>query len=178
MLADVRSVYYTTASQRPDKAIKFDFNMMHHLNSSIFLSRFMKLQFLPMEAKIRLLNWKARNDLVQYTARGAPTLRLDEIENYKSKQPSDWPGLFERVNQFPDDGHTAKFMRNLAHAEVVCSVWQSTNKESFRIQGDMWRKLGNMLIDSVEAGEPHWIRSAGFDEAWENVPARGEYKIL
>jgi hypothetical protein len=32
--------------------------------------------------------------------------------------------------------------------------------------------MGHMAIDSVEAGEPHWVRSCGFDEAWKDVPVR------
>jgi hypothetical protein len=36
----------------------------------------------------------------------------------------------------------------------------------------LWRKLGHMAIDSVEAGEPHWVRSCGFDQAWEKIPMR------
>jgi len=40
------------------------------------------------------------------------------------------------------------------------------------IKGDMWDQLGHMAIDSVEAGGPNWVRSAGFKEAWEKIPIR------
>jgi len=34
--------------------------------------------------------------------------------------------------------------------------------------------MGHMAVDSVEAGEPRWVRSAGFDEAWEGVEVRAQ----
>jgi len=39
------------------------------------------------------------------------------------------------------------------------------------------RKLGHMAVDSVEAGEPHWVRSCGFAEAWEKIPLRDGAKL-
>ena len=42
------------------------------------------------------------------------------------------------------------------------------HKDQFLIKGDMWRKLGNMAIDSVGAGAPAYISS----EAWSTVPLR------
>ena len=38
-------------------------------------------------------------------------------------------------------------------------------------KGDEWRVLGNMVVDSVGV-EPRWVRSAGFEEAWEEVGLR------
>jgi hypothetical protein len=105
-----------------------------------------------------------------YASRGSPSLPLAEITNYKSKQDSTWPQIFQRVTSFPDDGHASKLVRALAHGEKACEGFEG--REGFVIQGDMWRKLGNMAIDSVEAGEPHWVRSCGFEEAWKDIPDR------
>jgi hypothetical protein len=65
--------------------------------------------------------------------------------------------------------------RAIANAEAVCKKWQG--KEGMLVQGDMWRKLGHMAVDSVEAGEPHWVRSCGFAEAWEKIPLRDGAKL-
>lgn len=29
-----------------------------------------------------------------------------------------------------------------------------------------------LVVDSIQAPGPNWVRSAGFEEAWEEIPAR------
>lgn len=169
------TAYFSGAAQRPSKAVKFDFYYMHCINSSIFFSAFLKQQWLSEENKIRLLEWKVRNDVTLYASRGNPDLLLDEIKNYKPKKPTKgtadpWLDIISRINDFEDDGHASKLVRALAHGQKICEKYEG--KESFRIKGDMWVKLGHMAVDSVEQGEPTWVRSAGFDGAWEKVPDR------
>jgi hypothetical protein len=150
---------------------------MHHINASIFLTRIMRLHWLPMKAKLRLLNLKARLDLVQYAARGSPALNLDEIASYKARMPSDWPELFARATKYDDDGHSSKMIRALAHAERFCANYDS-DKERFVVRGgEMWKKIGHMEMDAVELGDPHYVYNTGFDEAWQQVPPRPEYKL-
>ena len=105
-----------------------------------------------------------------YVSRGCPPLLLDEVTNYKPKEKSGWDAIIKRVNKLEDDGHASKLVRALAHGEQACKKFES--KQGFVIKGDMWEKLGHMAIDSVEAGEPHWVRSCGFEKAWEAVPLR------
>jgi len=105
-----------------------------------------------------------------YTSRGCPDLLLDEVAHYSPKQPSGWDQIIKRVNKMEDDGHASKLVRALAHGQVACEKFEG--KDGFVIEGDMWEKLGHMAIDSVEAGEPHWVRSCGFEEAWEKIPMR------
>lgn len=110
-----------------------------------------------------------------YASRRAPDLLLDEITNYKPKQPTadkadPWGPIFERVGRHEDDGHAAKLIRALAHGQVISAPYEE--KDGFRIKGGMWLQLGHMAIDSVEAGAPHWVRSAGFEEAWGEIPER------
>jgi hypothetical protein len=107
-----------------------------------------------------------------YASRGCPPLLVEEITNYKPKQGTDvsWDSVFERVRKFPDDGHASKFVRALANGEKVCSKYEG--EKSFVVKGDMWRLMGHMVIDSVEAGDPEWIRNAGMAEAWKDVPLR------
>jgi hypothetical protein len=35
------------------------------------------------------------------------------------------------------------------------------------IKGDMWDKVLHLIVDSVEAPGPNWVRSCGFEEAWK-----------
>ncbi|EON62989.1 hypothetical protein W97_02215 [Coniosporium apollinis CBS 100218] len=169
------AIYYTGAAQHPPHQIKFDFYYMHCTNSSIFFSAFLSAPWLSTASKRRLLEWKGRNDLAMYASRRAPDLLLDEITNYKPKEPTadktdPWGPIFERVGRHEDDGHAAKLVRALAHGQVISAPYEE--KDGFRIKGGMWLQLGHMAIDSVEAGEPHWVRSAGFEEAWEKIPER------
>ncbi|ETI24533.1 hypothetical protein G647_03902 [Cladophialophora carrionii CBS 160.54] len=169
------AVYFTGAAQKPDKQVKFDFFYMHCVNCSIFFSAFIKEPWLKVEDKARLLEWKGRIDLALYVSRGCPELLVDEIKNYHPKNPNDgWSEIIRRVDQFPDDGHASKLVRALANSEQVCKQYESQPDDVFAIKGDMFLKLGHMAIDSVEASDPHWVRSAGFDEAWEKVPARAK----
>ena len=75
------------------------------------------------------------------------------------------------MDRFEDDGHSSKLIRALAHGKRVCKKWEHNN-DAFRIKGDMWDQIGHMVIDSVEANGPRWVRSAGFDEAWKEIPER------
>jgi hypothetical protein len=166
------AVYYSGAAQKPPHQVKFDFFYMHCVNSSIFFSNFLSTAnaFLTPSVKRRLLEWKVWNDIVMYVSRGCPPLLLDEITNYKPAKDSDWDGVIKRVRSIEDDGHGCKLVRALAHGQQACQKYE--DKPGFMIKGDMWRKLGHMAIDSVEAGEPHWVRGCGFAEAWESIPLR------
>jgi hypothetical protein len=169
------AAYFSGAAQRRDKAVKFDFFYMHCINSSVFFSAFLKQDWLSDANKVRLLEWKVRNDIALYASRGCPDLLLDEIENYKPNKPTStsadpWHDIIERVKNFEDDGHGSKLVRALAHGQQICKPYE--DKENFRIKGNMWLQLGHMAIDSVEGSEPTWVRSTGFDSAWEKVEDR------
>ena len=98
-------------------------------------------------------------------------LLLGEITHYKSKKDSSWDDIFRRVRSYHDDGHACKLGRALAHGERVCRQYE--HKDGFIIKGDMWRKLGNMAIDSVEAGSPEYVRSG----QWSIVPMRDQPRM-
>ena len=164
------TAYFTGAAQNPPKLVKMDFFYMHCINASIFFSSFLKQAWLNDENKIRLLEWKVRNDLALYASRGCPRLLLGEIKDYTPKISSGWAGIFERVKNFDDDGHAAKLVRALAHGQVICKPYE--NKDAFRIKGDMWLQLGHMAIDSVESPAPKWVRSCGFEAEWAEVGNR------
>lgn len=169
------TIYFTGAAQRPTKQVKFDFYYIHCVNCSIFFSTFLKARWLKPEDKCRLLEWKGRLDLALYVSRRCPELLLDEIVKYQPKNPKDgWPEIIRRVDGFSDDGHASKLVRALAHGEQVCKQYDEQRDDVFPIKGDMFLKLGHMAIDSVEAAGANWVRSAGFDEAWTDIPARSK----
>ncbi|KAK4868734.1 hypothetical protein LT330_006936 [Penicillium expansum] len=178
-------VYYTSAAQRPTREMWLDFFFIHCVNSSIFFSKIINLPFLNQRSKLRMLEWKGRIDLLMYTSRGTPDLLLDEVANYPIKE--DWSQIFARSIAHPgDDGHLAKLARALAHGQEVCQAYESKNPE-MPIKGDMWLRIGNIgtqqnltlqiyyltdssaAVDSTvqEGDRPMWVRSTGFDEAWE-----------
>ncbi|KAF9691451.1 hypothetical protein EKO04_010710 [Ascochyta lentis] len=171
------AVYFTAAAQRPPHQVKFDFYYMHCVTSSIFFSNFLSSanSFLTPATKRRLLEWKVWNDIVMYASRHSPALLLSEITDYKPTQDSDWDQIILRVNKLEDDGHASKVIRALANGQKSCQPFE--DKPGFIVKGDAWRKIGHMAIDSVEAGEPHWTRSCGFDQAWKDVPLRDEAKL-
>jgi hypothetical protein len=162
------AILYTASAQHPPKEVKFDFYFMHCVNSSIFYSAFLKQDWLSDANKRRLLEWKGRTDLVMYASRRAPDMLIEEIKQYKPKKADS--NVFQRVLTIDDDGHASKLIRSLAHGKQVCAKYEEM--DGFEIKGEMWDKLLHMAIDSVEVTEPRWVRSAGFEEAWENVRER------
>jgi hypothetical protein len=166
------AAYFTGGAQRPGHVVKFDFFYMHCVNSGIFYSSFLEQKWLSEANKVRLLEWKVWNDLTMYASRKSPEIHLDEIRNYKPSQPSHWDKVIERVRSMEDDGHAAKLVRALVHGQQVCAPYEA--KPEFRLKKDDWLQLAHMAIDSVQTGGPEWVRSTGFDEAWETVPQRAQ----
>ncbi|EXK26256.1 hypothetical protein FOMG_17158 [Fusarium oxysporum f. sp. melonis 26406] len=161
-------VYFTGAAQHPPHQIRFDFWNIHAVNLSIFFCSFLRQSWLSIPNKIRLLEWKIRMDLVMYASPRPPKLLLDEIINYKPRKDSSWEDIFKRVKLHHEDGHACKLVRALANGEQFCKKYE--DKDGLVIKGDMWRKLGHMAIDSVEAGSPEYVRSG----AWSSVPLRDQ----
>ncbi|KAK2763068.1 hypothetical protein FQN54_009701 [Arachnomyces sp. PD_36] len=161
--------YYTGAAQHPPKQVKIDFYFMHCVNSTIFFPVFFSQPWLTTQNKVRLLEWKGRLDLAMYASRRSPKPLIDEIKNYGT--PRSWKEVFDTcIEKEGGDGHVTKMARALAHGERFSKPYEA--QDNFRLKGDMWLKLGNMLCDSA-ANSPSdreiWVRSAGFDEAWEGM---------
>ncbi|KAF2793674.1 hypothetical protein K505DRAFT_325335 [Melanomma pulvis-pyrius CBS 109.77] len=167
------AVYFTSASQHPPHIPKFDFYYIHSANASLFFTRFQTLSFLAPATRARLLEWKVRFDLAMYASRACPRLDLSSATDYASRQQAaSWADVFARVCALSDDGHAAKLVRVLAHGEGACAGFEDAG--GFVVKGGVWRVLGNMAVDSVEAAGPKWVRSAGFEEVWRDVPEREE----
>ncbi|KAK3350971.1 hypothetical protein B0H65DRAFT_422201 [Neurospora tetraspora] len=145
------------------KMPRFDFFLMHHVTSAPFFPTVNAQDWISLDTKVRLLEWKIRMDLVQYAARGAPELSLDAITSYqpKEKKASGTPEeIISNLHFFEDDGHSIK----LARAARICQLYYQTRDD------DYWNKFYHLIVDSVLAPGPNWVRSCGFDEAWVEIP--------
>ncbi|KAG0646521.1 Questin oxidase [Hyphodiscus hymeniophilus] len=169
------AVYFTSAAQKPPKQVKFDFYYMHCVNASIFFPTFNAQTWLSAASKVRLLKFKAYIDLAMYASRHSPPLLLEEIALYTPKKlekgDAEWPGLFQRLFEYPDDGHAVKLARAVRNAQSVSEEYEG-KVEWDRVKGFMWEKIGNMVVDSVEDTGNNWVRSAGFEEAWTDFEDR------
>jgi hypothetical protein len=161
------SVLFTGTAQHPPKEVKFDFYFIHCVNASIFHSAFLTQDWLSDASKRRLLEWKGRVDLAMYASRRCPDILINEIMDYKPKDPQG--DVVRRILEINDDGHSSKLIRALAHGREACAKYGT---EVGEVQADMWDKLLHMAVDSVEKTNARWVRSAGFNEAWEDFQER------
>ncbi|KAK4657306.1 hypothetical protein QC762_211830 [Podospora pseudocomata] len=160
------------------KVPKFDFFLMHHVNAAPFFVTMNKMDWVPEKTKRRLLEWKIRMDLLQYVARGCPELRVERLEGYEPKQPGKAKMVEEivsRLHGFGDDGHAIKLGRATVVCRNICREYEE--KEGFMIKGGLWEKICHLIVDSVEAPGEHWVRSAGFEEAWKDIPNVDDSKL-
>lgn len=147
----------------------------HHLNSGpIFLS-FNKLPFIPNATRVRMLEWKMRQDVLNYIARGSPPLQPELLKTYEPRdttlvsQPAD---LLPRIHKMDDDGHIIKVARSLLIAQEVSQPY--ADRDWLRIREDKeWLAAHYLLVDSVESGGPAtWARQTGFSKAWDGIPKK------
>ncbi|KAF7183618.1 hypothetical protein CNMCM7691_003897 [Aspergillus felis] len=172
-IADIMDVnaYMTAASQNPTKELKLDFFFIHGVNATIFLSKLLSLPFISTATKLRLLTWRGRNDLIMYACCRCPALDPARLTAYPVRQ--DWETLFAKGMACPqEDGHISKMLRALAHAERVCAAMEREKGRRFLMTGDAWLKLANICVDSVPDEGSMFVRSAGWDEAWEEFGTR------
>ena len=117
---------------------------MHCVNCSIFFSSIIGLPWLSQKHKVRLLEWKGRNDLVMYASRRAPKILEEEWQTYQAKKPGSWESLFDRVAALPEDGHACKMLRALAHGQEVCRPFE--DRPELRVKADTWLTFGHMRL--------------------------------
>lgn len=166
------------ACQRADKSPKIDFFHMHNVNSSIFLTALVQNDYISLENKVRMIEWKARTDLLWYAAMGCPAFDIQEIYDYQAgpTQRMCWDEIYRIVNVTHDDGHVAKFVRAIKSAEEVCKPFEHQYPETFPLKGEGWIQLARMAYDSTLDLPPDakWVFGAGFETAWAAVPARAQ----
>ncbi|KAI0123057.1 HypA protein [Xylariales sp. AK1849] len=160
------------AAVHPGKVPKYDFFLMHHVNSSPIFITINKHDWIPTEDKVRMLEWKIRLDLLQHVARGSPKLSVNKIASYVPKDNNPGPAveLLPRMHKLDEDGHAIKLFRAIGIGKEVSKPYES--KDWMKVKGDLWNQIAYMVVDSLEAPGPTWVRSAGFDEAWKDIHDR------
>ncbi|ROT43200.1 hypothetical protein SODALDRAFT_327381 [Sodiomyces alkalinus F11] len=170
------------AALRPGKVPKWDFFLIHHINSVPFHVTVNDQPWIPAETKARLLEWKIRLDLAQYAARGSPPNRFDDVKTYRPKDldegkqlvshPND---LLPRFHATKEDGHAIKLVRALGICKELLDTKFKDKQWRKITEDDLWLKLHYMVLDGTEYpqdGLAMWVRGAGFDEMWRDVPDR------
>ena len=171
----------TAAAQKAGKACKIDFFYMHMVTCSIFLDVLRRQPWIRTENKVRLLERKARSDLVWYAACGAAEMRTQDLLEYVPTLSGgmDWRAMYRAAIELHDDGHIAKFIRALKNGEdVVMPFEHGPGAASFPVTGSTWLKIAQICYDSTaDFGNEDpkelsrkWVWGAGFDPAWATVP--------
>jgi len=162
--------------QKPGKEAKIDFFLMHNVTASLMLSVICRQPWIKIEDKARMVEHKARLDLVWYAASAAPEIGEDYLRDYEPKVSKgwDWRRLYEAVNEHHDDGHVAKFVRACKHGEEACERFEREEgaADSFPVRGGEWLRLAQMCYDSTHMfvdGQKKWIWGAGFGPMWKDV---------
>ena len=74
--------------------------------------------------------------------------------------------VISRFHSIDEDGHAIK----LGRAAAVCQQLSEKHEDGGRliIKGrDVWMKIHHLIVDSVMAPGPTWVRSAGLEDAWK-----------
>lgn len=166
----------------PGKGPKWDFFLIHHINSAPIFLTINSQPWIPLSVKTRLLEWKIRMDLLQYAARAVPPLLdTDTITSYQSpSSPSSTfdaspsiHSLIARLHSLPDDGHAIKLARAAAICQQLTRPYVEGKKGWVQIRGEeMWAAVMRVVVDSVTSGGPTWVRSTGLEGAWKEVEDR------
>jgi len=162
--------YLVGSVLRKDRKRKLDFFVMHAVNSSIFCTVLIRQDWIKLEDKIRLVEWKGRLDLAWYAAEGCPPLDDLAISNYTGSSEMDWQDLYSAARNECDDGHVSKFVRALKHGENETKSYEDGEWSNyFPMKGDMWLKLARICLDTTKGlpWEVKWVWFAGFNEAWQ-----------
>ncbi|OAA77250.1 hypothetical protein LEL_04073 [Akanthomyces lecanii RCEF 1005] len=162
----------------------------HHNNLSPAFLWLKAQDWIPAAAKLRLLEWKLRTGILTFLSRGSPRFDMAALRAYvpldirtgKADRMVGRPEeLLPRLHAIPDDGHVIKVARALLLAQQASRPYLDRPRQQrpswIRFEDDeTWLKAHYALLDSVEGAdvesgkEPRWVRSAGFDSAWEEVP--------
>lgn len=148
----------------------------HHVTSTPFFLALNAKPWIPASTKAQLLEHKIRMDLLGYAARGSPTLHGDLLRGYApggggKLAGDDMESVLPRIHGIVDDGHTVKLARALILAKRTTGPFE--DREWVRIRGDEWLRAIHLLLDangSAGGGGTMWVRGAGFDQAWDEIP--------
>lgn len=113
--------------------------------------------------------------LVLYASLGSPEPRLDWVDAQPSQMPNQtWETIFARACDHEDDGHMSKLIRSLRNAQKVSEKYDG--EQDFRVKQKTFFKAAEAALDGVSkvpitsAAHLDFIRGAGWEEAWTDVP--------
>ncbi|AEO58371.1 hypothetical protein MYCTH_2305640 [Thermothelomyces thermophilus ATCC 42464] len=173
---------FTTAAQKAGKVPKVDFFYLHMVTSALAVDILVRQDWISIENKARLVEWKGRIDLAWYAANAAPELRAQVLDQYRPtlSKGMGWKELYRAANEVHDDGHIVKFIRSLKNGEDVVKPFEQAPgaADYFPVHGDMWLKTAQLCYDGTAEiiDEPNrllskkWVFGAGFDLAWAELP--------
>lgn len=76
------------------------------------------------------------------------------------------PELLPRLHTLSDDGHVIKLWRAVGVGRKISEPY--AGRAWLQITGrHLWDQIAHLIVDSVEAPGPRWVRNAGFEEAWK-----------
>lgn len=165
--------YLAGSAHKQGRARKIDFFIMHSVTSSIFCTVMIRQQWIPLADRARLVEYKARTDLMWYAATGSAPLDTEAVSGYTHPESNDmsWEDLFRDVVRECDDGHAAKFIRALKNGERTAKPYEQTEEWAayFPCKGDMWLKMARLCQDTTKntPWELKWVFFAGFEEGWK-----------
>lgn len=177
-------------SHKEGRERKIDFFLMHNVTCSLFLTVLGRQTWIRIEDRARLVEWKARLDLVWYAASAAPELRPENLMDYEPtlSRCMDWIQIYQDVNQHHDDGHVAKFIRALKNGEEITLPFErhvanggatnGTSADLLPVKGNMWLRVAQLCYDTTiphSDGQKKWIWGAGFDPMWDAIPEHLKY---
>ncbi|RAL16207.1 questin oxidase family protein [Aspergillus homomorphus CBS 101889] len=166
--------YMAGASQRPGRKRKIDFFYMHTLTSSIFFSVLIRQDWIKLEDRVRLVEWKGRLDLAWYVVSGSAELYEDAITGYHDDFSAEmgWKELYAAVNKEHDDGHVAKMIRALKNGQGASRPFEAEYPDVFPVKGDMWLKIARMALDTTKdwPTDQKFVSFTGFDMGWKIRP--------
>lgn len=167
--------YMAGASQRPGRKRKIDFFYMHAVTSSIFFSIINRQDWIKLEDRVRMVEWKGRLDLAWYAVSGCAELYSDAITEYRDdfSAAMGWAELYAAVNKEHDDGHVAKMVRALKNGQEASKPFEAGEfGESFPVKGDMWLKIARMVLDTTKdwPTDQKFVMFTGFDMGWKIRP--------
>ncbi|OLL26725.1 Oxidoreductase [Neolecta irregularis DAH-3] len=151
------AVVVFAGAQRPDKDLNLDFFLMHTLTSSLFLPSY--INALSKKNAVKLLKAKFALDLAYWVSRGRPSIDLTVAEKMGAKYS--WDEIIKIGNESRDD-HVPKVVRAAKFAEVRCG-----DKEG------IYRGIAAMTVVKITVeGGRYNQDGVGFDECWQDIPAR------
>lgn len=166
--------YMAGASQRPGRKRKIDFFYMHTLTSSIFFSVLIKQQWIKIEDRVRLVEWKGRLDLAWYVVSGSAELYEDAVTGYHDDFSAEmgWKELYAVVNKEHDDGHVVKMIRALKNGQEASRSFEGGYPDAFPVKGNMWLKIARMALDTTKdwPTDQKFVNFTGFDMGWKIRP--------